>query len=176
MAISTKTEMSSKEKIAKLREKHQPIFDSMNTPNALFFPKMAYRPSGKDELYVSFFASELKREGHIFTEFVGRDYVPEDGNRTLWMWTYNPHWDEEYETTEPNDVGHVRYLVPVSELTKVSEPTTTQAPTNFFEEPWHAVTGDDAPIKDMTIRDFATIMTGRPLSTKQWLNTLITQK
>jgi hypothetical protein len=35
---------------------------------------------------------------------------------------------------------------------------------------------DDAPIDEMTIRDFATIMTGRPLSAKSWLNNLISGK
>ena len=60
MGISTKTELSTKEKIAVLREKHQFIFDTLDIPNALFYPKMAYRPHGKDELYVSFFDNELK--------------------------------------------------------------------------------------------------------------------
>ena len=70
MSISTKAELTSKEKIAMLREKHQPVFDALDTPNALFYPKMAYRPYGKDELYVSFFVNELKREADIYTEFV----------------------------------------------------------------------------------------------------------
>lgn len=174
MSISTKTEMTSKEKIAVLREKHQFIFDALEIPNALFYPKMAYRPYGKDELYVSFFANELKREGDIYTEFVSRDYVSEDSNRTLWMWRYNPHWEEEYETTEPNDLGHVRYLVPVSELIKVNIPKEKLPPDPF--ESFGKDLVDDASIDEMTIRDFATIMTGRPLSTKSWLNNLITGK
>lgn len=177
MAINTKSEMSSKEKIALLREKHQAMLDALKIPNALFFPKMAYRPSGKDELYVSFFSSELKREADIYTEFVGRDYVPEDGNRTLWKWSYNPHWEEEYETTEPNDVGHVRYLIPVSELIKVNMPqgAVTESPFHMTDKLADFML-EDAPISDMTIRDFATIMTGRALSNKTWLNQLITGK
>jgi len=174
MSISTKAELTSKEKIALLREKHQPIFDALQVSNALFFPKMAYRPHGKDELYISFFASELKREGDIYTEFVSRDYVSEDSNRTLWMWRYNPHWEEEYESTEPNDLGHVRYLVPVSELIKVNMPKEKMTPDPF--ESFGQDLIDDAPIDEMTIRDFATIMTGRPLSTKSWLNNLISGK
>jgi hypothetical protein len=174
MSISTKTEMTSKEKIALLREKHQFVFDALDIPNALFYPKMAYRPYGKDELYVSFFANELKREGDIYTEFVSRDYVSEDSNRTLWMWRYNPHWEEEYETTEPNDLGHVRYLVPVSELIKVNIPKEKITPDPF--ESFGQELMDDAPIDEMTIRDFATIMTGRPLSSKSWLNNLISGK
>jgi len=174
MGISTKTELSTKEKIAVLREKHQFIFDTLDIPNALFYPKMAYRPHGKDELYVSFFANELKREGDIYTVFVSRDYMSEDSNRTLWMWRYNPHWEEEYETTEPNDLGHVRYLVPVSELIKVNLPKE-KIPANPFDA-FEDEFIDDASISDMTIRDFATIMLGKPLSHKTWLNKLITDK
>ncbi len=174
MSISTKGELTIKEKIAVLREKHQFIFDSLGMPGALFFPKMAYRPRGKDELYVSFFASEFKREGDIYTEFVSRDFMSEDSNRTLWMWRYNPHWEEEYDTTEPNELGHVRYLVPVSELIKVNLPKE-KIPVNPFDSFGDDLI-DDASISDMTIRDFATIMTGRPLSTKSWLNNLISGK
>jgi hypothetical protein len=174
MSISTKAELTSKEKIAMLREKHQPVFDALEIPNALFYPKMAYRPYGKDELYVSFFVNELKREADIYTEFVSRDYVSEDSNRTLWMWRYNPHWEEEYEATEPNDLGNVRYLVPVSELIKVNMPKEKMAPDPFKSFGEDLI--DDAPIDEMTIRDFATIMTGRPLSTKSWLNNLISGK
>ena len=174
MSISTKTEMTSKEKIALLREKHQFTFDALDISNALFYPKMAYRPYGKDELYVSFFVNELKREADIYTEFVSRDYVSEDSNRTLWMWRYNPHWEEEYETTEPNDLGHVRYLVPVSELIKVNMPKEKLPPDPFKSFGDDLI--DDAPIDEMTIRDFATIMTGRPLSAKSWLNNLISGK
>lgn len=174
MTISTKTEMTSKEKIALLREKHQFIFDSINIPNALFFPKMAYRPRGKDELYVSFFGSEFKREADIYTEFVSRDFMSEDSNRTLWMWRYNPHWEEEYDTTEPNELGHVRYLLPVSELVKVSIPKE-KISVNPFESFAQDLI-EDASLDDMTIRDFATIMTGKPLSAKAWLNKIITEK
>ena len=174
MSISTKGELTIKEKIAVLREKHQFIFDSIGMPGALFFPKMAYRPRGKDELYVSFFASEFKREGDVYTEFVSRDFMSEDSNRTLWMWRYNPHWEEEYDTTEPNELGHVRYLVPVSELIKVNLPKD-KIPVNPFDSFGDDLI-DDASISDMTIRDFATIMTGRPLSSKSWLNNLISGK
>lgn len=172
--ISVKTEMSTKEKIALLREKHQPIFDALDIPHALFYPKMAYRPYGKDELFISFFINELKREGDIYTEFVSRDYVSEDSNRTLWLWRYNPHWEEEYEATEPGELGNIRYLVPVSELIKVSMPKE-KMPADPFESFGQNLI-DDAPMSDMTIRDFATIMTGKPLSTKPWLNKIICEK
>lgn len=177
MSISTKVEGNSvREKIANLREKHQPVFESLGIPGALFFPKMAYRPRGKDELYVGFFGSEFKREADVYTEFVSSEYYPEDANRTLWVWRYNPHWEEEYETTEPNNLGHVRYLVPVSELTKVSLSKIKEQEDPFLSLGSSLVEEEDLTLDEMTIRDFATIMTGRALSHKPWLNKLITGK
>ncbi len=163
---STEGAKTSSEKIADLRAYHQSTFDSLGVSNALFFPKMAYKPRDKNEVYISFFPSELKRVSDIYTEFVSRDYVSEDPNRSLWKWRYNPHWQEEYEPTEPNDLGNTRYLVPVSELIKISsvKPSTTLKPTSG---------SNDAPISDMTIRDFAAIMTGKPLSNKQWINQMM---
>lgn len=174
MSISTKKELTTKEKVAVLREKHQPTFEILKIPHAYFYPKIAYRPSGKDELYVSFFPSELSKGTDVYTEFISREYVPEDSNRTLWMWRYNPHWEEEYEATAPNEMGHVRYLVPVSELIKINTPKEKELVDPF--ESFGSELMEDAHIGDMTIRDFATIMTGKPLSTKAWLNKMITEK
>jgi hypothetical protein len=170
MSISTKTSepLSTKEKISLLREKHQPSFDRLGVPNALFFPKMAYRPSGKDELYVSFFESELKRAEDIYTEAVSRDYISESDNRELWLWRYNPHWQSEYETTEANALGHVRYLVPVSELTKIPD---TPVVVDKFASLESSL--GDLPFSEMTIKDFAAIMSWKPVSEKAWLNELI---
>lgn len=169
--ISTKQSqpLSTKEKIAFLREKHQLAFDRLGVPNALFFPKMAYKPSGKDEIYISFFVSELKRAEDIYTEAVSRDYVSESDNRELWLWRYNPHWESEYEATEPNDVGHVRYLVPVSELIKVPDQPAVADKFASLEE----TLTDDLPFTEMTIRDFAAIMTKQPVSNKEWINKII---
>lgn len=171
MSISTKTSepLSTKDKIALLREKHQPAFDRLGVPNALFFPKMAYRPSGKDELYVSFFESELKRAEDIYTEAVSRDYISESDNRELWLWRYNPHWQSEYETTAPNELGHFRYLVPVSELIKIPD-----APPVIDRFATMEASLEDLPFSEMTIKDFAAIMSWKPVSEKAWLNQLIT--
>ena len=57
--------------------------------NALYIPKMAYRPNGKDDLYVSFFPSELEKAEDIYTEFVSIDYVSEDPKRTLYLHKHN---------------------------------------------------------------------------------------
>ena len=109
-----------KEKVAKLREEHQDYFDTNNLKNALYIPKMAYRPSGKDDLHVSFFPSELEKESDIYTEFVSIDYDSEDPKRTLYLLKYNPHWKEEYEMITSNS-GFQRHMIPASELKVISD-------------------------------------------------------
>ena len=109
-----------KEKVAKLREEHQDYFDTSNLKNALYIPKMAYRPSGKDDLHVSFFPSELEKESDIYTEFVSIDYDSEDPKRTLYLLKYNPHWKEEYEMITSNS-GFQRHMIPANELKVISD-------------------------------------------------------
>ena len=103
------------QKIAKLRESHQPYFDMKNMSDAYFIPKMAYKPSGKSERHLSFFPSELKKGGDIFTEFVSRGYDSEDPTRTLYLKKHNPYWEQEYEINV-SSTGFTTYLVPISEL------------------------------------------------------------
>jgi len=112
-----------KEKVAKLKEEHQEYFDINNIPSALYIPKMAYRPSGKDELHVSFFPSEFDKDLDIYTEFVSIDYDSEDPKRTLYLLKHNPHWKEEYELITSNS-GFQRHMVPASELKVINDVVT----------------------------------------------------
>lgn len=121
--ISTKKNLSSqerKEKISELKTMHQDYFSDNNIGDALYIPKMAYRPGGKDELHVSFFPSELEHQQDIYTEFVSINYDSEDPKRTLYKHKYNPHWKEEYELIESQS-GFQRHIIPVSELKPVSD-------------------------------------------------------
>jgi len=125
--ISTKqksmTPVERKAKIAKLREQHEDHFQKIGDINAVYIPKMAYRPSGKDELYISFFPSELQKNGNIYTEFVSIDYDSEDPLRTLYLHKDNPHWKEEYELVTSNS-GFERHLIPASELQVINDINT----------------------------------------------------
>lgn len=154
-----------KKRIADLRLKHQPVFDSLGIPDALFFPKMAYYPKGGDEKVLSFFPSELKKGYDIYTEFVSRDYETEDAERTLWKWSYNPHWEEEYEQTPD---AQPRYLIPVRELIKVTVPTVSHNALDLFSQDLQ-----DIPMSEMTARDLAAILLRKPVSNKAWLNELV---
>ena len=120
-----------KSKVAKLREEHDDYFQTEGKENALYIPKMAYRPSGKDELHVSFFPSELEKEADIYTEFVSIDYDTEDPKRTLYLHKYNPHWKAEYELITSNS-GFQRHLIPVSELKVIKDVTSKDLPGQQF--------------------------------------------
>ncbi|GAF80198.1 unnamed protein product [marine sediment metagenome] len=112
-----------KEKIAKLRKEHEDYFQTIDEIDALYMPKMAYRPSGKDDLHISFFPSELEKGGEIYTEFVSIAYDSEDPKRTLYLYKYNPHWKEEYELVTSNS-GFERHLIPVNELRIINDVTS----------------------------------------------------
>jgi hypothetical protein len=129
--ISTKNKsyMSPDERKAKvkiLRKTHQQWFDDSNLTDALYIPKMAYRPPGKDELHVSFFPSELEKDEDVYTEFVSIDYESEDPKRTLYLHKHNAHWRQEYELVESKS-GYQRHLIPVSELRVVRDITDNVA-------------------------------------------------
>lgn len=170
MSISTVEKPEDRrEKLKKLREFHQATLDKIGASDALFIPKMAYRPYGKSDLHCGFFASELQKGEDIFVEFTSKDLTPEDPARRLYRWKHNPHYAEEYDTTEPTaSTGHVRYLIPVDELIliKVDE----QEEANDFDLP---NANDDLPMDQMTIRDLAAILWNKPVSKKKWLNDLI---
>ena len=116
------TPQERKDKVAKLKEEHEDYFLKTGIKNALYIPKMAYRPGGKDELHVSFFPSELEKNKDVYTEFVSIEYDSEDPKRTLYLIKHNPHWKEEYELIKSSS-GFERHLIPVSELKVINDVT-----------------------------------------------------
>ena len=120
---SSMTPVERKEKIAELRVEHQDYFVKNGIEDALYMPKMAFRPNGEDELHVSFFPSDLKKNVDIYTEFVSMNYECEDPKRTLYYIKHNPFWEEEYEIHESRS-GFQTHLIPVSELKPVKDITS----------------------------------------------------
>ena len=116
------TPQERKAKVQELRKEHENYFQTMGNINALYIPKMAYRPSGKDELHVSFFPSELQKGRDIYTEFVSIEYNSEDPKRTLYLFKHNAHWAEEYEKVTSSS-GFERHIVPVSNLKVINDIT-----------------------------------------------------
>jgi hypothetical protein len=174
ISTNDKPEISRKEKVKLLREFHQAELDKIN-PAAIFLPKMAYRPYGKTEKHIAFFESEINKGEDVYVEFCSREDVPEDVNRTLYKWRFNPHYEEEYEKTEPNpSTGHCRYLVPVEELTVIRDyGVKIEQPDISFDAP--VLNGDDMDLTSATLRDLAAILLKKPVSNKKWLNDIITK-
>jgi len=125
--LKSMTPQERKAKVQELRKEHEDYFQTVGMINALYIPKMAYRPSGKDELHISFFPSELQKSKDIFTEFVSIDYDSEDPKRTLYLLKHNAHWTEEYEIVTSSS-GFERHIVPVSELKVINDVTDRKSP------------------------------------------------
>ena len=171
-----------REKLKVLREFQQPLLDAIGESESYYIPKMAYRPIGKSEIHISFFYSELKKGTDIFTEFASRDLIPEDAQRRLYKWKFNPYFEEEYDKTEviekaDGKMVDQRYLVPVSELILIKAPekkepvvqATKQENMEFdLMDP-----NSDAPLDQLTVRDIAALLLKKPVSNKEWLNKLI---
>lgn len=170
-----------KEQTRKLREYHQSTLDAIGAADVYFLGKLFYIPKGKSEKYIAFFHSEVSKGNDIYLEDCDRDNNPQDPERTLYKYKYNPHFEEEYEKTEPATNGAVRYLVPVMELqtinvqgsSKTQENGKVKIKTNQLSVPDPE---EDLPIGQMTVRDFAAIMLKEPVSRREWLNDLIKRK
>jgi hypothetical protein len=170
-----------KENLKKLKEFHKATMIELGVSDYSLIPKLAYRPSGKTDLHVSFFYSEISKGQDVYLEFTDRNNVPEDPDRTLYLWRFNPHFEEEYEKTDPTTgTGHIRYLVPVDEFKVIKKYSLdavlqkeTKTPIADFSLP---NPDTDPPINEMTIRDIAAIMLGKPVSNKEWLNQIIKNK
>jgi hypothetical protein len=191
--ITTTFGLDKKENLKLIKDFHSKAMLEHGDADSIIIPKMAYRPTGKTDIYISFFHSEISKGQDVFIEFANRDNVPEDINRTLYLWRFNPHYDEEYEKTEPAAVtGHIRFLVPVDELKvikkySISEPTveapiappvkTKKIETKTIETDFDLPDLDsDPPINEMTIRDLAAMLLNKPVSNKEWLNQIIKNK
>ena len=144
------TPQERKAKVQELRKEHEDYFQTVGNINALYIPKMAYRPSGKDELHVSFFPSELQKSKDIFTEFVSIDYDSEDPKRTLYLLKHNAHWTEEYEIVTSSS-GFERHIIPVSELKVINDITDRSNPIQKIVETVDIKNPDERQVVDVLI-------------------------
>jgi hypothetical protein len=159
-----------------LEEKHKELFkkEGINGP-AKFIPRMAYFYEG--EKIISLYPSEINGAEDVYTEFVSKEYHPEDKDRKLYKWIFNADYQTEYKMSAPHPVtGDKRFLIPVEELIDVEafhkekELTSNTLLSDFDAEP---SAGTDVPYADMTLRDYAAIQLKTPCSNKKWLNEII---
>lgn len=177
MAIkTTEKTVDRRTRINELREHHKDVLASTGALDEQYVPTIAYRPYGKDGLHVSLFPSHLRKGYDLYLEFVSRDLVPDDANRTLYKWRYNPYWQEEYEAINKDTNADERYLIPVAEMEKVDVSVKEEvAPKQLVFDGFDEIMDpdQDAPLDQITIRDLAAIMLKQPVSKKKWLNDLI---
>lgn len=169
-----------------LMKHHEPLFEKECVNNPKFIPRLCY--VHENEKIIGFYSKELYGGENIYIEFCNRNLEPEDPNRTLWKWIYNPEFATEYKMSDPHpDTKDRRYLIPVDELINVTElhsakntnTIVTKQPVSekesedlFIDESYGA--GLDVPYEAMTLRDYAAIQWKKPVSQKVWLNELIT--
>jgi hypothetical protein len=187
MTNNTVQTMDAKEikkiKLESVRDFHQDLIDDLGISRTDFNMKMPfYDKHGR--LVVGIFSSEFRKEKGFFFELITRDLDPADAERKVYRVPISGSFEEEYELNEKGS-----YLVPLEELRVVnpssvaikktgvfgtdSIPTTisiAKAPMQAYKAP---ATMEDAPYTDMTIRDYYAIQTGKPVSSKTWLNELI---
>lgn len=169
MNIATSQE-DRKEKIKRLREFHQKTLDDIGESGAVFIPKMAYKPTGKTEKYIGFFANEIDKGENVFVEFCSKELNPEDPERTLYKWIFNPHFEEYEKTGGPTAT---RFLIPTAELIIVKGYPLEENKEGLSIKIDLPDPDLDLPLDQITIRDLAAIMLRSPVSRKTWLNQII---
>lgn len=168
--VTKPTPQERKKRTAELRKKHQPIFDALGVPDAVFIPKMAHYVKGLEGIHMGFFESELEHGEDVYTEKVSMQLESEDPDRTLFKVAGNPHYDEEYAKSEPTAGGSFRYFVPVEEMEEITMPSKTAKKISIPKDPER-----DQPMDQMTMRDFYSMIQNKPVSSKDWLNDLISK-
>lgn len=180
-AVYTDTPEDRAENLKKLREFHKKTINDLGISSFYLLGKLCYNSPGKaGEKVVSFFFNEISKGQDVFIEFTNRYNVPEFAERTLYKWEFNPHFEEEYEKTNETDLSKVRYLIPVDELKVIKSypptgETKIETETQVFD--FGIPNPDlDPPLNEITIRDLAAIILGKPVSNKEWLNEIINKK
>lgn len=169
------------ENLKKLREFHKKTINDLGISSFYLIGKLCYNSPGKrGEKVVSFFFSEISKGQDVYLEFTNRYNVPEDVERTLYKWEFNPHFEEEYEKTNDPDPAKARYLIPIDELKLIKKyppigDTKIETETKAFD--FDIPNPDlDPPLNEMTVRDLAAMLLGKPVSNKEWLNEIIRKK
>lgn len=157
-------------KLEAIRDYHAKLIEKLGISPYDFNMKMPFHDKHR-RMVVGIFQSEFKKEKGFYFELVTRELDPSDPQRKVYKISPNPFFADEYEQNEKGS-----FLVPVEQLMEI-----WRLPADEFdpEEPVKIKTYDapapmvDAPYSEMTIRDYMAIHTGKPVSTKEWLNELV---
>jgi hypothetical protein len=160
----------------------------INRPIYAFFTKVPFMNNGKR--VVGLFQSELEQDRDLYFELTTKNIVPIEEDRCLYRLRYSADIKSRFSTSPDGQ----RHLVPVEEMERVwcIGQVISKAPQSFqskevqkpviagqVKTPVADFTLDlddteDLKIDRMTVRDLIAILTKKPVSTKEWLNKLVT--
>lgn len=152
---------TAKEKIAILRKKHQPYFEKMGIPDAIFIPKMIYG----DPLIFIVWPSEFRLKQDIYFEKTGKNFESEDSERNLYVLKFKETFDTDYYKV-PHGTDF-KYVIPFNQAEKIFSIDEEEFSLGIPDP------NEDAPFSELMIRDIAAILWKKPVSQKAWLNNLI---
>jgi len=173
-------------KLKEIQDYNQDLINDLGIAKSDFNMKKAFTRNGT--VVVGMFENEFKKSKGYYFELINSDIEPDDPARTVYIFSPTQFYMDEYEMDE-----YGKFLVPVDQLRIVNRhsaaiskgsaatssdrvlknqvfETTTIKPPLPVNPPLKV---DDAPYSEMTIRDYIAIHTGKPVSTKSWLNELI---
>lgn len=215
--------MTKKEKYDEIKKFHEPTIKRYCEENNVFKHSLLTRFSYayKGEKIVAIFRDDLKLETDVFVEFTDNQNEPEDSNRTLYYWPFNPFYKDDYDLVNTNpknpyyvipfsefnvvpktniikaqpesgglkitslDTDDVKFTKPKAQEIDRSDPeayrktlmaSSAKAKTVNVEkekEQHQNKMLEDAPFKDLTVRDLAAMITRKPVSNKDWLNDIL---
>jgi hypothetical protein len=169
--MSTDTIVTAEEKarrLLELKKYHQATLDKIDH-DVLYRPRMFYKAKENGVISMLVFPSELKLGKDVYTEKIDHDNNSEDSTRTLYKWSFDPNWADILTQSKKGDT--MRYLIPLSDLT----PVPHEMP-GIDEKLLELANPDiDAPMDQMTMRDYYAMTHKVPCSQKKWLNEIITK-
>jgi len=173
-------------KLREMQEYNKDLIEDLGIAKSDFNMKKAFTRNGV--VVIGIFENEFKKPKGYYFELINSDIEPDDPNRTVYRLAPTDFYEDEYEIDE-----YGKFLVPVDELRIINRQSIAISKSNaatssdrFKEERMtfsskpplptaisKPVIVEDAPYTEMTIRDYMAIHTGKPVSTKSWLNELI---
>jgi len=183
-----------------MREDNSELIRDLGISSSDFNMKTPFSDN-QGRLVVGIFPSEFKKTKGFFFELIDSDLNPTDPDRKVYRVPPSQSFDDEYELNVKGS-----YLVPLEELrivnrdsvaiSKSSAVTSSDQvfkPTQKAQEEYYnyeksvpqykqssilkaPAVMEDGPYSEMTIRDYFAIHSGKPVSSKVWLNDLIKNK
>lgn len=174
-----------KSKIDEIRQYHKDLIKDLGIDPKHFDGKVPYRDGDNTVVYL--FDNEFLRKDGFYFELITGGFEPYNQNRTVYRVPYNTNFKDEYEEVQRGDWKQFKvsldelktidpYSAAISKSSAVVIDEKEKLLSNSFGKTQNFfVSLEDCPYSEMTIRDYMAIHTGKPVSSKDWLNELVTK-